>query len=228
LALLIFLLTFLLPVQAFAAVENLKAVEVIYDPGNPEASVGIYGEDLLETGEIYEDYTVISFESNAIIVRDGLITEQEKWLKNGSIPEELERKARWLFIAKQMRAIHEAQIKYLEKFSDHYAPSLADLINQGLLTDGFIDDTKEGYRFEIKETGETKRMAPHYIRLPTFLAAAVPLDPEKDKLYFSVDQLGQIRYAHSKRQLTWGPVWDYNQVVNAKLPSRVITYDDEN
>lgn len=225
-ALLILFFLFFLPHPLLAVTENIKDTAILYDAGEPEASVGIYGDDFLEVGTLYENYRVIGFEPNAIIVRDQTVGEQEKWVKNGRLDSKIRQQAKYLFVSKQMRLIYQAQMNYVEKFKDHYAISLNELIDQGFLNDGFRKGEKQGYRFKIEKTGDTKRMAPHFVREPIFLATAEPLNPEKDHYYFSVDQLGLVRYADTKRQITWGPVWDYNEV-NAKVPTRVIVHDDE-
>ena len=190
-----------------------QQIAVIFDPGNPQASVGIVGKDLLEQGDLYEDFEVIGFEAGAVIVKDLANQDSMKWPQQGEVDAKIFRKAQQLFIVKQLRAIHQAQISYLQRFPGHYAPDLNTLWDQELLAGGFENDAKMNYHFRIAATGQTGRLAPHFIREPTFYAVAEPMNldenPDKDSLYFSIDQLGQVRSAPSLTGVSSGPVWDY-------------------
>lgn len=217
-------------------------VAVIFDGGNPDGSVGIVGQELLELGTVYENFEVIGFsggggsppaswragasggEPQAIVVKDLVSQDAIKWLEDGEIDPLILSRARRLFMAKQMRAIYEAQLRYRDLFGDHFAPDLKTLLDQGLLANGFSSGAqKQNYHFYIAETGQTPRLA-LWPREPTFVAVAEPLNPEEDPAYFSVDHLGQVRFAPSLNQLSWGPVWDYADRSGGPK-SREVTYE---
>lgn len=222
---LVFLFFVCIPLRAEAALPENPPIDIIYDAGNPDASVGIIAEDVLEVGAFYDDYEIVAFEPEAIILKDEEAEDFLKWPKEGTVSSKaLERGLRF-FIVKQMRAIDAAQHLYLEKFHDGYAESISALIDQGFLPDGFQEDRKQNYTFRIIRAGLGKRRAIEAKRLPEFFAVAEPIHPEKDPWFFGVDQLGQVRYAKSLRGVTWGPVWEYNGL-NEALPSTVITYED--
>ena len=205
------------------------SIAVIFDPGNPDASVGIVGQELLELGTLYENFEVIGFERQAIVVKELESQDAMQWPEGGEMEPKILFRARRLFMAKQMKAIYEAQLHYRDQFGDHFAPDLETLLNQGLLCNGFSAKggepgaQKQNYRFYIAATGETPRLA-LLPREPTFFAVAEPLKPEEDPAYFSVDQLGQIRFASTLKALGWGPVWDYADRSGGPR-SRVVSYE---
>ena len=211
------------PAWANTPPPDLQQIAVIFDPGNPQASVGIVGKDLLEQGDLYDqDFEVIGFEADAVIVRDVANQDSLKWLKQGEVDTKLLQRAQQLFVVKQLRAIHLAQITYLQHFPDHYAPDLNTLLDQGLLAGGFENGIKMNYRFRIAQTGQTGRLAPHFIREATFYAVAEPVNSEEQALYFSVDQLGQVRSAASLQGASWGPIWDYADRTGGPSQRRVV------
>ena len=208
-ALLTFLIFLLASPQAWAATFPEESVEVIFDSGNADASIGIVGENFLELGSYYEDFEVVGFDAKNIIVKEQMSFDAIKWPVKGKIPPKIKARARQRFVAKQLRSIYEAQMRYCEKYEDSaFAPSVRDLINQEFLPDGFQKSKKQNYIFKIVSTGQTPRMAA-YKRQPTFYAVAEPLNPEEDPYYFSVDHLGLVRFAASLNNVAWGPVWDY-------------------
>lgn len=208
-ALLAFLLLFFASPQVWAGSLPEESVTVIFDAGNPDASIGVVGEDVLELGSYYEDFEVVGFDAKNIIVKEQMTFDAIKWPVQGKVPRKIRTRARERFVVKQLRAIYEAQMRYCEKFEDSaFAPSLRELINQEFLPDGFVESKKQNYLFEIVSVGRTPRMAA-YKRQPTFYAVAKPLNPAKTPYYFSVDHLGQIRFAASLNNVAWGPVWDY-------------------
>ena len=206
-ALLVVFLFLVFPVSAFAEAEPVY--QIFYDAAEPARSVGILGENIVETGSIYEHFRVISFESAAIVVQDLQSTDTQKWLREESeeLDPELYQKARHLFIVKQMRSIYEAQMKYFHKFGE-YASRLEALVEQEFLAGGFEEEGKQGYHFSIAETGHSKNWALESQREPTFLAVAESQESDEE-FYFSVDQFGNVRYTLDKDQVKWGPVWDY-------------------
>lgn len=224
--LLVFIFLSLLPFPAQASPADNPPIDIIYDAGNPEASVGIIGEEILEVGAFYEKYEVIAFEPEAIILKDEEAEDFLKWLKEGTVSARALIRGRRYFMVKQMRAIDEAQHLYLQKFHDQYAPDINTLIDQGFLPDGFQDAVKQYYTFRIVRADLGKRLAIEAKRLPEYFAVAEPVDREKDPWYFSVDQLGQVRYAKSLRHVAWGPVWEYNGL-NEEMPSTVINREGD-
>jgi hypothetical protein len=218
-AVLIFLMLLAAPAYAVSLPE--QNVAIIFDPGNPNASVGIVGHEMLETGSLQEEYEVIGFEKNAIIVKEQDTGDMIKWLPQGKVDRKILSRARQWFIVKQMRAIYEAQMRYVEKAEDHYAPHLKHLIDHGFLADGYEKSKKQGYKFRVAETGLTPKTAA-VKREPTFFAVAEPLDPEKDPYYFSVDHLGQVRFAPALNILSWAPVWDYADRSGGPRVTRVV------
>ena len=87
---------------------------------------------------------------------------------------------------------------------------------------GFENGQKQDYQFRIEKIGETGRRAPHYDRLPTFRAVAEPLDPETDRVFFSVDELGEVRCGSSLFHLLSAAIWDYADRTSPRV--REITY----
>ena len=114
-----------------AAVEGNPPIEIIFDAGNPDASVGVIGEEVLEVGAWYENLQVIAFEPDAIILKEEEAEDTLKWLKEGAISTKALARARRFFVVKQLRAIDGAQHQYLAKFHDRYAADITTLINQG-------------------------------------------------------------------------------------------------
>lgn len=223
-ALLIFWVFFLTFNASAFAEEGLpgQSVKIVFDGGNPDASVGIVGEELLELNSLYEEYEVVGFEEQTLIVKDRLSDDRLRWPQEGEIDEKVYARARQLFTAKQMRALYLAQLKYRDQFGDRFAPSLNALLDQGNLHNGFdAEAQKQNYRFAIVQTGQTRKFALQP-REPTFYAIATPLNPETDP-YFSVDQLGQIRFAPSLNMLSYGPIWDYADK-SAGLKGRQVVY----
>lgn len=206
-----FLMVMTVSVEGRAEEPRPVLSSVIYDSGNPEASIGIMGDEIFEVGDLYEGFRVISFESKAMIVKDQRNFDELKWLiaEDASPEAALFKRAKSYFIVRQMKEIYEAQLKYFKEYEESYSPDLLTLIQKGFLANGFENDTKHGYRYRIAQTGETGRMAPHYVREPVFFAVAEPVEPQEGDFFFSVDQLGQVRFSPSGSGVSWGPVWDY-------------------
>ncbi len=198
----------------FLWIPNLPAAEVetlpvtlFYDTGNANESVAILGPEILELGSRFERYEVIGFEPKAIVLEDEQTSEGMKIREKGQLGEVIQKDARHLFIVKQLRAIFRAQQAYFAKYGDHFAKDIATLIREELLPDGFEPDfLKHGYRFQVASTES------EYGKDPDFLATAVPDESLQQELFFSVDGLGQVRYAETLAQIAWGPVWDYSPV----------------
>ncbi len=189
---------------------DLPVSEVIFDPGTPGLSVGVIGNTLVELGDFYEGAKIMGFDQAAVIVKNMQSDDQVKCLASGTTDPKLRRKAVYLFVAKQMRAIGEAQRAYLEKFGDTYAHELEVLMRQGLVR-GFKEDAvKQDYYFEISQLGKTKFMVMQG-QDPAFLALASPVNPAEGDLYFSVNHLGEVRYGATLFEAAWGPVWEYNE-----------------
>lgn len=190
---------------AHASIKIEPAGEVIYDYGNAQQSVGVIGAQIVEAGDLYRDYHVLTFEPQAIVLRSSRDHSGLKWPVDPNFAPSPKLKSRALktFIAVQMKAIHQAQMRYFEKFPKRYAPNLEELIRQGFLADGFEDWKKQGYQFEVAEVKE------EYGKDPTFLAVASPGEELEELPFFSVDHLGLVRMADTKTQVAWGPVWDY-------------------
>ncbi len=210
-ALLIFLMLLAAPAAGFAEDARPVLSSVIYDSGNPETSVGILNGEIFEVGDLYENFQVVNFERDAIVLKDQENFDNLKWIVAGeaAVDPELLKKAKSYFVVRQLREIHAAQIKYLKEFEKGYAPDLTTLIRKGFLADGFENDIKQGYFYRIAQTGETGRMAPHYVREPIFFAVAEPQQPEENGVFFSIDQLEVVRFSPTLYGVSWGPVWDY-------------------
>lgn len=194
---------FLMNSCAARAENEHTLLAVLYDPGDPMKSVAILPDALLEAGSLYRNYRVISFEPDAVVLQEQVSGEHLKWVKEGEADENLVRRARNLFIVKQMKAVFEAQIAYLHHFGEGYAADLETLVRGGFLDDGFEDGRKQNYTFRIQQ------IRSEFSKEPSFLAVAEPLELEKKDYYFSVDQLGLVRYADTLVQASWGPVWEY-------------------
>lgn len=181
---------------------------IVYDFGNPENSVGVMQGKLLEAGDCYEKYQVLTFNPDGIVLRDQETLDTVKWFVEGEVDPKWDTRGRNFFIVKQMRAIYEAEVHYLHEFKDHYAPDLETLIRQGFLADGFENWKKQNYTFQIIESGKKPGLFLHDERKePFFRALASPDDSEN--LFFFVDQLGSVRFASTASQVAWGPVWEY-------------------
>lgn len=215
----------MVPARAFASPSGVP-VEIIYDDGSPEASVGIAGNEILEVGSLYENYEVTAFEPAAIVLREQESEDYLIWHKEGTVSPRVLLHAQRLFLVKQLRLIYQAQQQYLEKYLDHYASDLRDLMDQGFLPQNFEKAEKLDYRFSIVQAGEAKRYTLQHRKEPLFWALAEPLKPRKSAYYFGVDQLGQVRYGRTRREVSWGPVWEYNQL-NAVPSSDVIVHTED-
>lgn len=202
-ALLIILILFVASPSALAENLEYSILEVLYDRGNPDRSVGIVDQTLLHVGDFYVGCRVLAFEDNAIVFEHIPNEDFVKLVLRGKADEKLVRRARHLFVVKQMKAIYEAQVAYLSRFRDHYATDLESLMRQEVLADGFEAGAKQNYYFEVAETQK------EFGRDPTFLAVASPLSEIQPDLYFSVDQLGLVRYGDTRYQAPWGPAWEY-------------------
>ncbi|MBN1689307.1 MAG: hypothetical protein JW893_09410 [Candidatus Omnitrophica bacterium] len=198
---LLFCLVFPSYVSAHPFEQN--SLEVIYDRGDPDNSVGIVGETILEKEDYFEGYRVRAFEDNAIIFEDLRTLDSLKIVTKDEIEPKILQYAQNVFIAKQMKAIHEAQVQYVSQFRDAYADSLEELRKHGFLKNGFEQGVKQGYFFEIVEA--TKK----FNETPTYLAVASPVEEGEGKLFFAVDQLGEVRFGESRFQVPWGPAWNY-------------------
>lgn len=208
-ALLVFLAVWFLPASlSWAQFKEPATVVIYFDSGEAEQSVAIFDETIIRVGDIYGPYRVKSFSPEAVVMESVETRATFRFYVQGEPDEETARLARHRFIAHQMKLIHEAQMEHRQKQEDRFAASLEELIEKGFLADGFENGHKQGYRFEMVSTGESGRRAPLYETEPLFLAAARPVSVENG-LYFSVDQLGQIRYGDTEFLATWGPVWDY-------------------
>lgn len=203
---LIALLFWCLPVYA-AQVSDYPLREVVYDGSNPDLSVAIMGDELLELGSIYENTKVIGFENGSVILHHFENDSAVKCLPSFAPSPKLYKVALELFVYKQMKAIYEAQRAYWDKFGNVYAEDIQTLVHQGFLK-GFENGRKKGYFFEIAETGQTRgfTMTP---REATFLAVATP-ETSDGELIFTVNRLGEVRTGMSKTESTWGPVWEYS------------------
>ncbi len=210
----------LLPVLIFAGgfsaragVSNYPLRDVVYDRSDPSLSVAVMGDEYLEMGSFYEDTQVTGFTPDAVVLHHFENDEAVKCLKQESLPPSTDQRrgAVQFFIAKQMKAIHQAQIAYWDKFGGVYAPDINTLVEQGFLK-GFENQRKQGYFFEIVRLGQTKGfvMAP---RESEFLAMASPENPEESDLFFSVNRLGEVRYGATRLEAEWGPVWDYSDLL---------------
>ena len=56
-------------------------VDILFDEANPEASVAIMKDAVLEEGDFYRNYRIISFEPAAVVVRENETEDTLKWLK---------------------------------------------------------------------------------------------------------------------------------------------------
>lgn len=190
---------------------------IFFDKGNPSNSVAIFNGQFLEQGDRIDSFEVLQFEPEAMILQDVRDGSPLKLPASGSIQAKNLVHGRYLFVVKQLRAIHEAQIQYERKFGQGYSLDLETLIHQGFLKDGFGDNyTKQGYQFSILKTGKTKPWALTYQNLPTYVAMAEPtmtFDGSQAN-YFSIDYLGEIRFAKSRESVSWGPVWEYSNILD--------------
>lgn len=204
-AVLIFL-TFLLSnfVQNTYA-EDTSKVKVLYDLGNPENSVGIIGEKFYQTGDLFENYRVLTFEPEAIVLEDLETRDSRKLLSHAAedIEDEIVKEARHLFAAKQLKALYKAEVCYLHDQGETYAPDIETLIRFGCLSDGFEDQMKQGYLFRIVEAKKD------FQKPPVFKAVAEPSQELGEDLFFYLDNLGDVHFGDSLFSATWGPAWDY-------------------
>ncbi len=225
---LVFLSLCVSPLQAqiFDVPSYPKPVKILFDFGNPNASVAIAGNEILELDSLYEQYQVIGFEENAVIVRDVVSADLLKWFEEGKVNPKDFIKAKQLFIVKQMRAIYEAQVQFLHKYEQGYCASVQQLIQEEFLPNGFKANKKQNYEFEIKEVGQTRRLAPQYEKEPIFLAIAKPINRKKDPYFFSVDHLGQVRYAKDIDMVSWAPIWEYLNPLETTT-SRPLKYEED-
>lgn len=193
-----------------ASAELAKApwVEVIFDRGNSDQSVGLIGEEILGINDMYEWYKIHAFSVDAIVFEDQRNGERIKLPTSGSADSELKQIAVHEFIARQLKAIYKAQTLYYQE-RQVYADSLDLLIESNYLSDGFEDGEKKGYYFEILEVGKMKKHAMSVQNLPTFYAAASPLKEGIGNFYFSINHLEQVRYGENSFHTEWGAVWDY-------------------
>jgi hypothetical protein len=202
------LLAFFFCAHTYAAqVSEYPLRDVIYDGSNPDLSVAVMGDELLETGDTYEGTKVIGFEPQAVILHRLETDEAVKCPVSFSPSPDLRRIAIQFFIFKQMKAIHEAQRAYWEKFGGVYAEDLETLVRHGFLK-GFETGRKQNYFFEIVETGRTRGT----VLIPSeasYLAVAMPENPESD-LIFTVNRLGEVRTGVTRIEANWGPVWEYS------------------
>jgi hypothetical protein len=196
---------------AFSPVGTLRAeppnVAVFYDPGNPENSVGIIGEEIYEAGDLYQHYRVLSFEPEAIVLEDLETRDSIKLFneENEDLNPELKKKARHLFVVTQMKKIYEAQIQYFHDLDEGYAADLETLILKGYVPDGFTEAEKQGYIFRILEAKQESG------KEPTFQAVAEPGGTLKPDFYFYTNELGDIHYGETLESALWGPAWDYRE-----------------
>ncbi len=184
---------------------------VLYDLGDPQKSVGVIGNQLVELGSLFEDQEVAGFESGKIVLRNIETQEGTKWIADSKLEGEILKEARHLFVAKQMKTIFEAQQKFFAKYRDHFAPDLETLIHEEFLADGFEDQgLKQHYFFKIIETSAD------FGKDPKFRALAAPEEDLQPELFFTVDELGLIRFAESESLALWGPVWEYSPIQKTK------------
>ncbi len=202
-------------------------INVLYNKGNPQDSVGILGDELIEAGDVVGTLKVVLFEPDAIVFQDEKSQDMVKWTIRGSADTKLLQRARHLFVAKQMKAIYEGQMRYFHKFRESYAPSLDVLVRHGFLDGGFEDGVKQDYFFEISDLGETRKSTVTFKKEPTFTATAKPIHEEEGSFYFSVDYLGDVRYSTDPLQLSWAPVWNYNEPLVGTSSRDIKVSDDE-
>ena len=204
-------LAFFLALPKVLIADQVKVEAIFFDPGNPSMSIGlIENNTLLEVGDYYEGYRVISFSPNSVVLHHTSTQNPIKWMVNeedeSEINEEAYRHGVSRFIVKQLDAIYRAQAMHLQTFRT-YAEDLESLIQQGFLLDGFRDHVKMNYEFSITQTGKTQYRHLSSQRRLTFRAIAKPIDQKG--YYFTVDELGEIRFAKDLDHLNWAPVWDY-------------------
>ena len=172
----------------------------------------IVNDQVLQFGDLYKGFRLIGVDYNGAVLEEAASREFYKYLENGEPSEVVDRRAKYEFIVNQMKAIHQAQVDYQQTQGKGFAPDLETLISQSYLADGFESYyQKHGYVFRVVETKE------YYGKDPSFLAVAEPL--EEGDLYFSVDELGQVRTADTLAQIDWGPVWDYYEKNMTKIES---------
>ena len=192
------------------AAETPVVVTVLFDKASPSASVAIMKDAILQEGDFYRNCRVISFEPDAVVARENETEDTIKWLKSeGSKPRKgLRRKARCLFAVKQMKMIQAAQARYWEEFKKEFSPDLQTLVEQGFLPNGFSEWQKENYRYEMVRSGFKKKLAIDQKPEPYFSAIARPL--RKGDYYFTIDDLGTVRFSKNVSEISWAPVWDYS------------------
>ncbi len=189
---------------AYAANEDLEPLNaVFYDSGDARRSVAVVGSTILQDDDYYRGYRVVTFTPDAVIFKRQEDGSGLNWpLNPENLNPSIHKLARHYFIVGQLRAVHLAQLQYEQQFKNGYAADIETLIRHGYLADGFESGVKQDYYFQMADRPQ------EYGKEPTFLATASPVAAEED-YYFSVDQLGQVRYADTPSQMTWGPVWDY-------------------
>ncbi len=193
---------------------------ILFDRGNAEQSVAALGDRLLAKDDTYENYRVLTFEPHEIALEDEQSREMLKWAERGMTSDRMMRRARHLFVVKQMKAIYESQIHYFHQFSEGYAPDLVTLIRQEYLADGFENFRKQEYDFRITETSV------EFKKDPTFLAIASPSETIRPDFYFSVDHLGLVRFTEIPDRLKQAPVWDYTDHGSGP-PSRSLGIEED-
>ena len=193
---------------AAASLPEPKVVEIYYDMGNSKQSVAVLEDRFLEEGDLYnQNFRIIDFEPQAVIVRDQDTEDTLRWEKSGDGENSSWlMEARNLFAAKQMRAIYEAQVRY-QGDMHVFAPDLETLMRHGYLDDGFNSGIKIQHAFFIQEAGERRGPPPHYEDESYFYAIAEP--QEEGGLYFAIDAFGQLRFSPSRASVMDGPIWDY-------------------
>lgn len=192
----------LLPLSAGAA----EPVEILYDQGNPDNSIGIIGDEIYSLGDLYERYRISGFEPEAIVLENMETRDAAKLVReNKTIPESLKVLARHHYVVKQLKNIYAAQLEFRSKMEGGFAPAIEVLIVHGFLDDGFKDEVKHGYRFHIVDTYEA------YGQEPAFSAVAEPEAATEPKKFFYVNQLGLVRSGDSLAHVSWGPAWDYEE-----------------
>lgn len=206
----VFFICFFAAAPAWAeALSDAPLSQIIYDKAQPDLSVGVIEENLYQVGDLYEQGQILEFYPRAVIFKNLETFDTVKCpVFETKIDSQTRRRAVHFFIYKQMKSIYEAQVAYRHKFGDEYAPSINELVEQGFLR-GFDGGIKEGYEFTISEVTQTRRLA-MFPRQAAFWAVASPLDKESEYYYFSVNDLGEVRYSETRTGVSWGPVWEYN------------------
>ena len=191
--------------QAFADYPEPKLKAVLFDRGDSRNSVAVLEDAAVELEDFYKNYQVVGFEPDAVIFEETLSREGVKFVQSSpQEPDEvLLKRARHLFVVRQMKVIYAAQMEYFHQYHEGFAPDLETLIKYGLLLDGFENGIKQEYSFQILESSA------EYQKEPTFMAMAAPVPALEPDYFFSVDQLGLVRFADTSSQIRWAPVWDY-------------------